>query len=103
MDISQILENIVYLELLRRNYKVYVGREGKNEIDFIALKNKKKVYIQVTYLLASKETINREFRPLKNIDDNFPKYVLSMDSMAIEDKEGIKWVNIIDFLLENKL
>jgi len=103
MDISQILENIVYLELIRRNYKVYVGREGKNEIDFIALKNKKKVYIQVTYLLASKKTINREFRPLKNINDNFPKYVLSMDNMTIEDKEGIKWMNIIDFLLKNQL
>lgn len=103
MDISQILENIVYLELIRRNYKVYVGREGKNEIDFIALKNKKKVYIQVTYLLASKKTINREFRPLKNINDNFPKYVLSMDNMTIEDKEGIKWMNIIDFLLKNEL
>ena len=99
MDIAQIIENVVYLELLRRNYKVYVGREGKYEIDFIALKNKRKVYIQVTYLLASKRTIEREFRPLKNIKDNFPKYVLSMDDIHQEDKEGIKWMNIIDFLL----
>jgi len=102
MDISQVLENIIYLELLRRNYKVFVGKEGKNEIDFIAIKNKNKIYIQVSYLLASEETIKREYEPLLNINDNFPKYVLSFDEIPHENKEGIKWMNIIDFLLDNE-
>ena len=102
MDISQVLENIIYLELLRRNYKVFVGKKEKNEIDFIAIKNRNKIYIQVSYLLASEETIKREYEPLLNINDNFPKYVLSFDEIPHENKEGIKWMNIIDFLLDNE-
>jgi len=102
MDISQVLENIIYLELLRRNYKVFVGKKEKNEIDFIAIKNRNKIYIQVSYLLVSEETIKREYKPLLNVNDNFPKYVLSLDEIPQENKEGIKWMNIIDFLLDQE-
>jgi predicted AAA+ superfamily ATPase len=96
-DINQILENIVYLELLRKDYKVTVGKIGFNEIDFIAHKNGGMIYIQVAYLLASPETIEREFSVYTKIRDNFPKYVLSMDEFDMS-QNGIKHINIIDFL-----
>jgi predicted AAA+ superfamily ATPase len=97
-DISGILENIVYLELKRRGYAVSIGKLGKSEIDFIATRHNQKIYIQVTYLLASPETIEREFAPLLKIDDNYPKYVLSMDDTFGSDYRGIKRQNIITFL-----
>ncbi|MEA1974035.1 MAG: DUF4143 domain-containing protein [Bacillota bacterium] len=98
-DISQLLENIVYLELLRRGYKVYVGKETKREIDFIGIKRNEKIYIQVTYILSNEKVINREYRPLKEIKDNFPKLVISLDKTPIGVQEGIQWMNIIDFIL----
>jgi len=100
-DIAGVLENIVYLELLRRGYTVSIGKLGDAEIDFIATKSEEKIYIQVTYLLASEKTIKREFSPLLKISDNYPKYVLSMDEIFGNDYEGIKRVNIVDFLLNN--
>ena len=99
-DISGILENIVYLELLRRGYRVSIGKLDDTEIDFIATRSEEKIYIQVAYLLASEKTIKREFSPLMKIADNYPKYVLSMDELFGSDYEGIKRMNIIDFLLE---
>ena len=101
-DISGILENIVFLELKRRGYSVCVGKLNDTEIDFVASKEGKKVYIQVAYLLASPETINREFGPLKSIPDNYPKHVINMDSAFGEDVEGIQRVNLIDFLLSGR-
>ena len=98
-DISGILENIVFLELKRRGYKVYIGKIEDKEIDFIGEKQNKKLYIQVAYLLSSKETISREFSPLQKIRDNYPKYVVSMDRIFGDDFEGIKRINLIDFLL----
>lgn len=100
-DISGILENIVFLELKQRGYKVYIGKLDDNEIDFIAEKQNEKKYIQVAYLLSSPETIEREFSVLKKIPDNYPKIVVSMDTLFGSDFEGIKRVNIIDFLLNN--
>ncbi|MFA6618801.1 MAG: ATP-binding protein [Candidatus Neomarinimicrobiota bacterium] len=99
-DISLLLENIVYFELLRRGYRVSIGKFDNYEIDFIAQKNDEKIYFQVTYLLSGKDAIEREFRPLLKINDNYQKIVLSMDKIWGEDKEGIKRVNIIDFLLK---
>jgi len=99
-DISQLLENIVYLELLRKGYKVYVGKEKEREINFIGIKKNEKIYIQVTYLLANEKVINREYKPLRRIDDNYPKLVLSLDKMPIGIQEGIRWMNLIDFLLD---
>ena len=98
-DISGILENVVYLELLRRGYSVSIGKLGDAEIDFIATRADEKIYIQVAYLLASEKTILREFTPLLKIADNYPKYVLSMDELFGGDYEGIKRMNIVDFLL----
>ncbi|MGO5543079.1 ATP-binding protein [Blautia sp. HCP3S3_H10_1] len=97
-DINLILENIVYLELLRRNYKVTVGRTGNKEIDFVCDKRGEKLYVQVTYLLASDETIQREFGAYDHIRDNYPKYVVSLDEFDMS-RNGIKHRNIRDFLL----
>lgn len=98
-DISMLLENIVYIELLRRGYKVTIGKLDDFEVDFIAQKNNVKIYFQVAYLLSGEETVEREFRPLLKIHDNYQKIVLSMDKIWGEDKDGIKRMNIIDFLL----
>lgn len=98
-DINQIFENIIFLELLRKGYSVKVGKLNDLEIDFVATKNEEKIYIQVAYLLASPETIEREFGVLEKIQDNFPKYVISMDIFDMSRK-GIKHFNIIDFLLD---
>ena len=100
-DISQVLENIVYLELLSRGYTVNVGKLGDKEIDFIAVKDNEKMYIQVTYLLESEQTIKREFAPLLDIRDNYPKLVLSMDSFFGEDYQGVRRMSLMDFLLSS--
>ena len=97
-DIKLILENIVYLELLRRGYEVAVGRTGDKEIDFVCDKRGEKLYVQVCYLLASDETVNREFGAYDSIRDNFPKYVVSLDEFDMS-RNGIKHRNIRDFLL----
>lgn len=100
-DINLILENIVYMELLRRGYEVRVGRSGNKEIDFVCYKRDEKIYIQVTYLIASEETIQREFGVYDDIQDNFPKYVVSLDEFDMS-RDGIKHRNIRDFLLEEE-
>ena len=100
-DINLILENIVYLELLRRGYKVTVGKAGEKEIDFVCDKRGDKLYVQVTYLLASEDTIKREFGAYDTIRDNFPKYVVSFDEFDMS-RNGIKHQNIRDFLLAEK-
>lgn len=97
-NIDQILENIVCLELLRRNFKVFVGKKDESEIDFIAERNGVKIYVQVAYLLASEETVSREFSVYDSIKDNFPKYVVSMDEFDFS-RNGIIHRNIRDFLL----
>lgn len=98
-DIELILENIVYMELIRRGYDVTIGKAGTKEIDFIAKKNHQKIYIQVTYLLASEQTIQREFGVYQSIQDNYPKYVVSMDEFDFS-RDGIRHCNIRDFLLK---
>ena len=100
-DINLILKNIVYLELLRRGYKVTVGKTGEKEIDFVCDKRGDKLYVQVTYLLASEDTIKREFGAYDTIRDNFPKYVVSLDEFDMS-RNGIKHQNIRDFLLAEK-
>lgn len=99
-DIQQILENIVYMELLRRGYDVYIGKVGQKEVDFVARSGADKCYVQVTYLLASEETVEREFSVLEQIPDNYPKYVVSMDEIN-RGRNGIKHMNIRKFLLMN--
>lgn len=99
-DVSGLLENAVFLELLRRGFTVSTGKFDDLEVDFVAQKNNEIFYIQVTYLLSSKETEEREFRPLEKINDNYPKMVLSMDTIWGNNRNGIIRKNVIDFLLE---
>ena len=93
-----ILENIVGLELLRRGYKVSIGRVGVKEVDFVGEKDGGKLYIQVCYLLNEESTINREFGSLLEIKDNYPKFVLYKESAFKGDYEGIPAVNVEDWL-----
>ena len=99
-DINQIFKNIIYLELLRKGYNVRVGKVNNLEIDFVCTKGNEKLYIQVAYLLASHETVEREFSSLEKINDNYPKYVISMDEFDMS-RNGIKHINIIDFLIKS--
>jgi predicted AAA+ superfamily ATPase len=97
--ISGILENIVMLELLRRGYKVYTGKSGENEIDFVAENKEGKIYIQVAYLLTEQTTLNREFNPLLELKDHYPKYVLTTDRLSTDNIEGVRHMHIADWLL----
>ncbi len=99
-DINLIFENIVFMELLRRGYEVTVGKINDKEIDFIAQKSGEKIYIQVAYLLASPETIEREFKALELVADNYPKFIISFDDFDLS-RNGIIHKNIRDFLLED--
>jgi predicted AAA+ superfamily ATPase len=99
VDRGHILENIVFLELLRRDYRVYIGKVGETEVDFVAEKPSDKLYIQVTESIESAETRERELRPLRLIPDNYEKMVLSMDRNYINSYDGIKALNLIDWLL----
>ena len=95
--IGKYLENIVFIELKRRGYNVYVGKIRDMEVDFIAEKNKEKVYIQVAYLLNNRDVIDREFNNLLLIKDHFPKYVLSLDDLELGNINGVKHLKINDF------
>ena len=98
-DRGHIIENIVFLELIRRDYRVYIGKVGETEIDFVAEKPDDKLYIQVTESMQSSETRERELKPLRMIPDNYEKIVLSMDRNYINSYDGIKSLNLIDWLL----
>ncbi len=98
-DIEKVMENAVYIHLCRIGYKVYVGQMYKAEIDFVAEKADSVAYVQVTYLLASEETVEREFGNLKLIKDSHPKYVISMDKLYGQTNiDGIKHIHLRDFL-----
>jgi uncharacterized protein len=100
---GQLLENIVYNELRVRDYQVSIVRVGAMEVDFMAERSSaqaiEKIYIQVTYLLASEETVKREFTPLLSIKDAYPKLVLSMDITSGGDYNGVKRAYLVDWLL----
>lgn len=98
--ISGILENIVFLELKRQGYQVYIGKLDNREIDFIAEKQGRKIYIQVAWKLESAQTVDREFSPLLSISDQYPKYVVSMDNFWKDSIEGVEHMYITDFLLQ---
>lgn len=95
------LENIVYNELRQRGYTVYIGKTYKGEVDFIAVRNGKKCFIQVAYLLASESTIRREFGAFSPIRDASPKYVISLDKVNM-GRNGIAHINLVDFLLQKQ-
>jgi predicted AAA+ superfamily ATPase len=101
-DIAAILENIVFLELLCRGYSVSVGKVGPLEVDFVAVSQGSRIYIQVCYRMEQPETREREFRSLRSIEDNYPKIVLSLDDFPASDAGGIRHLNLVDFLLHRK-
>ena len=97
-EYNYIVETICYNELISRGYKVYIGKTYKGEVDFIAEKGQEKFYVQAAYLLSDEQVIEREFGAYKNIEDNYPKYVVSMDHIQLS-MDGIIHKNLIDFLL----
>lgn len=100
--VAAMLENVVYLELCRRGYRVDIGKTPVGEIDFVATRQNEKVYIQVTQQISSPETEKREYARLLDIDDNFPKYVLRTDEFAGGNYQGIKTMHVADFLLSEE-
>lgn len=98
-DIGHILENIVYLELIRRGYAVSIGKVGDLEIDFIAESGGDRTYYQVSATVLDPNTFSREIAPLKKIADHYPKYIISMDEISMSE-DGIKQINVVDFLLQ---
>jgi predicted AAA+ superfamily ATPase len=101
-NIAGMLENLVFLELKRRGYTVYIGKLATKEIDFIAEKMGTKIYIQVAYKLENESTVAREFSPLLAIDDQYPKYVVTMDEFWQDDIDGVQHIHIKDFLLSDR-
>lgn len=100
-DLGFSVENIVYFELLRRGYKVNIGKYGDTEVDFVAQKHGVLTYFQVTADMTAQETFEREMRPLRNIRDNYRKIVLTLDHFTVGDYEGIQVVNVVDWLLSD--
>lgn len=99
-DLGYSLENIVYFELLRRGYRVNIGKLGQREIDFVAEKNTRTVYVQVTASMTDAAVFEREMAPLRAIRDNYPKIVLTLDRFTVGNYEGIEVINAVDWLLE---
>ena len=97
-DIEKVLENIVYMELLRRGYIITVGNISGKEVDFVAERRESKLYVQVTYVMADEKTREREFSSLLSIPDNYPKYVVSLLDEANFSRDGIIHRNIREFL-----
>lgn len=98
-DLGFSLENIIYFELLRRGYIINVGKVGVNEIDFVARRNEEVFYYQVCASMVDEATFEREMKPLKNINDNYPKFVITLDKFSVGNYDGIKVINAIDWLL----
>ena len=98
-SVAAMLENVVYLELLRRGYDVNIGKIGDAEIDFVATKQENKIYIQISERIERSETEEREYGRLLGIADNYPKYVLRTDEFAGGNYKGIKTMHVADFLL----
>lgn len=99
IDLGHILENIVYLELVRRNYKVYIGKTGDKEVDFVAENSKGTIYFQVAYTVRDEKTLERELSALESINDHYPKFILTMDQDPEVDYNGIRKINVLDWLL----
>lgn len=97
-DYGSILENIIFLELKRRNYEIYIGKYEDSEVDFVIKNNEGIKYIQVSLSVREEKTLEREITPLKNINDNYPKYIITLDYDTV-DYDGIKQINALDFLL----
>lgn len=99
-DVEHMLENIVYLELIRRGYQVYVGQVGEYKVDFVAQSYEETIYYQVAATARDKETLARELNSLQRINDNYPKIILTLDEDPKADYDGIKRINVLEWLLE---
>lgn len=97
-DLGSILENVIFLELKRRNYEIFIGKNGNNEVDFVVKNNDGLKYIQVTLSVRDEDTLKRELNSLETINDNYPKYIITLD-YDTANYDGIKQINAIDFLL----
>ena len=100
LDVGHILENVVYLELIRRGYRVYIGKIGDNEVDFIAINKEGREYYQVSYTTRDEKTLERELSSLQKISDHYPKFILTMDMDPVADYEGIKRINVLEWLVK---
>ena len=100
IDLGHILENIVYLELVRRGYKVYIGKSGDKEVNFVAENSRGVKYFQVAYTVRDEKTLERELSALESINDHYPKYILTMDIDPEVDYNGIRKINVLDWLLD---
>lgn len=96
--IGYLLENLVYLDLRRAGYDIYTGKLNDKEVDFVAIKNDRTIYIQSAYILTDEDTIKREYSPLELINDNYEKFVVSLDDIKLSSKEGIKHIQAWDLL-----
>ena len=99
MDVGHILENVIYLELLRRGYDVYVGKVDALKVDFVAMGQRGIVYYQVAETVRAKETLLREMTPLQKISDHYPKLILTLDDDPEADYDGIRRINALDWLM----
>ena len=102
-DIARILENVVYIHLKRNGYEVFVGSLNTLEIDFVAERNGQTSYFQVCYLMPTPEVIQREFGSLEAVPDHYPKYVISLDNHAPRNRNGIRHLHLLEFLMKNDL
>lgn len=100
-DIGHILENVVYLELLRRGYQVYVGKVDELEVDFVAMESKRIIYFQVAATVRDESTLRRELAPLEKINDHYQKFILTLDDDPEADYNGIRRINVLDWLMGN--
>ena len=98
-DTGHILENIIYLERIRRGYKVYVGKVESQEVDFVAMNSKGIIFYQVAATVREESTLLRELRPLQKITDHYPKYIITLDEDPDADYDGIRRINALQFLL----
>lgn len=98
-EYNYIIETLCYNELISRGYQVYIGKTYKGEVDFIATRGDNRIYVQATYLLSDETVVEREFGAFKNVPDNYPKYVVSMDKIDAS-RDGITHINLIDFCLK---
>ena len=104
IELSQILENLIFLELKRRRFKVATGKVAEKEVDFIAKDtNNDLLYIQVAVTVMDEAKLQQELRPFCEIDDNYPKYIITLDDVFVKDHDGIKTINALDFLLGRSL
>lgn len=100
-DVGHILENVVYLELLRRGYQVYVGKIDDLEVDFVAMESKRIIYFQVAATVRDESTLKRELTPLEKINDHYQKFILTLDDDPEADYNGIRRINVLDWLMGN--